>query len=38
VSSLGGVDEIFDLPAELRLLQDMVRRFVDEELIPLEGR
>jgi acyl-CoA dehydrogenase len=28
----------FDLPDELRMLRDMVRRFVDEELIPLEGR
>jgi acyl-CoA dehydrogenase len=27
-----------ELPDELTLLQDMVRRFVDEELIPLEGR
>jgi acyl-CoA dehydrogenase len=27
-----------ELPEELRLLQDMVRRFVDDELIPLEGR
>ncbi len=27
-----------ELPDELRQLQDMVRRFVDEELIPLEGR
>jgi acyl-CoA dehydrogenase len=26
------------LPEELRLLQQMVRRFVDEELIPLEGK
>jgi acyl-CoA dehydrogenase len=28
----------FELPDELRMLQDMVRRFVDEELIPLEGK
>ncbi len=28
----------FDLPDELRMLRDMVRRFVDEELIPLEGK
>jgi acyl-CoA dehydrogenase len=27
-----------ELPDELKMLQDMVRRFVDEELIPLEGR
>jgi acyl-CoA dehydrogenase len=27
-----------ELPDELTMLQDMVRRFVDEELIPLEGR
>jgi acyl-CoA dehydrogenase len=26
------------LPDELRMLQQMVRRFVDDELIPLEGR
>lgn len=28
----------FDLPEDLRLLQETVRRFVDKELIPLEGR
>ncbi|MCC6887583.1 MAG: acyl-CoA/acyl-ACP dehydrogenase [Hyphomicrobiales bacterium] len=28
----------FELPDELRMLQNTVRRFVDEELIPLEGR
>jgi acyl-CoA dehydrogenase len=28
----------FDLPDDLRMLRDMVRRFVDEELIPLEGK
>jgi acyl-CoA dehydrogenase len=28
----------FELPEELRLLQDTVRRFVDNELIPLEGQ
>src|SRR5918992_3572878 len=38
VLSQGGADETYELPAELRLLKDMVRRFVDEELIPLEGR
>ena len=27
-----------DLPDEIRMLQDTVRRFVDEELIPLEGK
>jgi hypothetical protein len=27
-----------DLPEELRLLQTTVRRFVDTELIPLEGK
>ena len=27
-----------ELPEEFRLLKDMVRRFVDEELIPLEGK
>jgi acyl-CoA dehydrogenase len=27
-----------DLPDDLRMLQDMVRRFVTEELIPLEGK
>ena len=26
----------FELPEELRLLKDNVRRFVDKELIPLE--
>ncbi len=31
-------DIMLDLPEELRLLQSMVRRFVDEELIPLEGK
>lgn len=31
-------DTMFGLPEELRLLQAMVRRFVDEELIPLEGK
>jgi acyl-CoA dehydrogenase len=28
----------FDLPDELKMLRDMVRRFVDEELIPIEGK
>ncbi len=28
----------FELPDELRMLQDTVRRFVNEELIPLEGK
>src|SRR5262249_49366917 len=28
----------FDLPDDLRMLRDMVRRFVNEELIPLEGK
>ena len=28
----------FDLPEELRILKSTVRRFVDEEMIPLEGR
>ena len=28
----------FDLPEDLRLLQETVRRFVDKELIPLEGQ
>jgi acyl-CoA dehydrogenase len=28
----------FNLPEELRMLRDMVRRFVDDELIPLEGK
>jgi len=28
----------FDLPEDLRLLQQTVRRFVDKELIPLEGQ
>jgi acyl-CoA dehydrogenase len=28
----------FDLPNEIRMLRDMVRRFVDDELIPLEGK
>jgi acyl-CoA dehydrogenase len=28
----------FELPEELKLLQAMVRRFVDAELIPLEGK
>jgi acyl-CoA dehydrogenase len=28
----------FDLPEELRMLQEMVRRFVDAELIPLENQ
>ena len=28
----------FKLPDELRMLRDMVRRFVDDELIPLEGK
>ena len=28
----------FDLPEELRILQRTVRRFVDEEMIPLEGK
>ena len=27
-----------DLPDDLRMLRDMVRRFVTEELIPLEGK
>src|SRR5262245_953783 len=27
-----------ELPDELRMLRDMVRRFVDEELIPIEGK
>ncbi len=27
----------FDIPEDLRLLQETVRRFVDRELIPLEG-
>ena len=27
-----------ELPEELRLLKDMVRRFVDDELIPIEGK
>jgi acyl-CoA dehydrogenase len=27
----------FELPSETRLLRDMVRRFVEEELLPLEG-
>ena len=32
-----GADEMnFDLPEELRLLKDNVRRFVDRELIPIE--
>ena len=29
---------IFQLPEELRILKSTVRRFVDEEMIPLEGR
>jgi acyl-CoA dehydrogenase len=28
----------FALPDELKMLRDMVRRFVDDELIPLEGK
>jgi acyl-CoA dehydrogenase len=28
----------FNLPEELRMLRDMVRRFVEDELIPLEGK
>lgn len=28
----------FDLPEEIRQLKDTVRKFVDRELIPLEGR
>ena len=28
----------FQLPDELKMLRDMVRRFVDDELIPLEGK
>jgi acyl-CoA dehydrogenase len=28
----------FDLPEDLKLLREMVRRFVDQELIPLEGK
>lgn len=28
----------FDLPEDLRLLQETVRRFVDKELIPIEGQ
>jgi acyl-CoA dehydrogenase len=28
----------FDLPEDLKLLREMVRRFVDQELIPLEGQ
>ncbi|HSR55760.1 MAG TPA: acyl-CoA dehydrogenase family protein [Alphaproteobacteria bacterium] len=28
----------FDLPEELRILRETVRRFVDEEMIPLEGK
>ena len=32
-----GADEMnFELPEELRLLKDNVRRFVDRELIPIE--
>jgi len=28
----------FELPEETRMLQSLVRRFVDEELLPIEGR
>jgi hypothetical protein len=28
----------FELPEDMRLLQNTLRRFVDAELIPLEGR
>ena len=28
----------FDLPDDLKMLRDMVRRFVNDELIPLEGK
>ncbi|MEE8516889.1 MAG: acyl-CoA dehydrogenase family protein, partial [Alphaproteobacteria bacterium] len=28
----------FELPEELKLLKDTVRRFVDNELIPIEGK
>jgi acyl-CoA dehydrogenase len=28
----------FDLPDDLKMLREMVRRFVDQELIPLEGK
>ena len=27
-----------DLPDDLKMLREMVRRFVDQELIPLEGK
>jgi acyl-CoA dehydrogenase len=35
---MDGLANAFDVPEELRMLRNTVRRFVDDELIPLEGK